>query len=152
MGMPETFIEPMKPLNDLGLPHGPEFRFVDVASILEPGSRGRGSYLIRGDEAFLKAHFPGNPIMPGVLMIEAIAQLAGVVAQSDQGIEPLQNLRLTSVRGIKILDSASPGEELEIEVEILARMGNLVQASGCVSVGTRKLAEGQVTLSGQLES
>ncbi|MFA6547132.1 MAG: beta-hydroxyacyl-ACP dehydratase, partial [Limisphaerales bacterium] len=65
------------------LPHGPEFRFVDRLTVLEPGVRGEGEYTVRGDEPFLRGHFPGDPMMPGVLLVEAAAQLAGIVAQSD---------------------------------------------------------------------
>jgi len=66
------------------LPHGPEFRFIDRLIELEPGKRGVGQYTVRGDEPFLRGHFPGEPMMPGVLLVEAAAQLAGVLAQSDR--------------------------------------------------------------------
>jgi len=63
------------------LPHGPEFRFVDRLTALEPGVHGAGEYTVRGDEPFLRGHFPGDPMMPGVLLVEAAAQLAGIVAR-----------------------------------------------------------------------
>ena len=64
--------------NGLGfLPHGPEFRFLDRVLSLTPGKEGTGEYRVRGDEPFLRGHFPGDPILPGVLLIEAAAQLAG---------------------------------------------------------------------------
>jgi len=62
------------------LPHGPEFRFLDRLTSLDPGRSGAGEYRVRGDEPFLRGHFPGQPIFPGVLLAEAAAQLAGVVA------------------------------------------------------------------------
>src|ERR1043166_6075088 len=70
------------------LPHGPEFRFLDKLTALVPGQSGAGEYTLRGDENFLRGHFPGAPLMPGVLLVEAAAQLAGVVAQSDPSIPP----------------------------------------------------------------
>jgi len=130
------------------LPHGPEFRFVDALTELDPGKSARGTYLLRGDEHFLKGHFPGQALMPAVLMVEAIAQVAGIAAQTDLVIPPMAELRLTAIRGIKIFGAAFPGETLEIEATLQGRMGNLVQATGKVSVEGRILAEGQVTLSG----
>ena len=78
---------------------------------------------MRGDEAFLSGHFPGNPLMPGVILIEALAQLGGVVAQSDPTLSPLADLKLTAVRTAKIMGSAVPGEILTIRAEVAGRMG-----------------------------
>lgn len=130
------------------LPHGPAFRFVDELTALDPGRSAEGRYRLRGDEAFLEGHFPGQPIMPGVLLCEAVAQLAGVAAQSDPEISPLKNMRLTAIRAAKILGTAEPGETLTIATTIAGRLGNLVQAEGSVSVGDRLILKSQVTLSG----
>ncbi len=130
------------------LPHGPEFRFVHELRELEPGKKGLAVYQLRGDEEFLRGHFPGLPILPGVLMIEAVAQLAGIVAQNDPAIPPLADLRLTAVRGAKILGTIAPGESLEIEAAITGRLGALIQAEGIVRSHGRELLRTQVTLSG----
>ena len=130
------------------LPHGPEFRFVDALISLDPGKSAVGTYLLRGDEAFLKGHFPGQPLMPAVLMVEAIAQVAGVAAQSDPVIPPLADLRLTAIRAVKVFGAAFPGDQLHVEAEVQGRMGNLLLAAGRVRVGDKLMAEGQVTLSG----
>lgn len=130
------------------LPHGPSFRFVDELIALEPGKSAQGVYTLRGDEAFLEGHFPGHPIMPGVLLCEAVAQLAGVAAQSDPDIPALTNMRLTAIRAAKILGTAEPGETLKITTTISGRLGALVQAEGSVSVNERVLLKTQVTLSG----
>ena len=121
---------------------------MDELSSLEPGQRGEGRSTVRGDEAFLSGHFPGNPLMPGVILIEALAQLGGVVAQSDPTLSPLADLKLTAVRGAKIMDSAVPGEILTIRAEVAGRMGGLVQVQGEVRAGDRVLLTAQVTLSG----
>lgn len=133
----------------VSLPHGPSFRFVDDLTDLSPGQTGSGQYLVRGDEAFLEGHFPGAPLMPGVLLIEALAQLGGVVAQSDPAIAPLQNLRLTAVQQAKILGSAVPGETLRLQVKVLGRATGLVMVEGEVTVGERVLLTSRITLSGQ---
>jgi len=131
------------------LPHGPEFRFLDRLLSLEPGKSGAGEYAVRGDEPFLRGHFPGRPMMPGVLLVEAAAQLAGVVAQSDQAIPPLPGLKLTAIRGAKILGSAKSGEIIRFEARLLGRMGNLVQAQATASINARTVLQVELTLAGE---
>lgn len=130
------------------LPHGPEFRFVDQLTALEPGKTGSGIYKIRGTENFLRGHFPGQPLFPGVLLVEAVAQLAGVVAQSDPQIPPLKNLKLTAIRAAKIFGTTAPGETINLHAELIARMENLIQAKGTASVGDKTLMQTEITLSG----
>jgi 3-hydroxymyristoyl/3-hydroxydecanoyl-(acyl carrier protein) dehydratase len=84
------------------LPHGPEFRFVDRLLSLTPGKEGVGEYRVRGDEYYLRGHLPGEPILPGVLLVEAGAQVAGMVAQEDPANPSLPRLKLTALRGVKI--------------------------------------------------
>ena len=134
------------------LPHGPEFRFVDRVLKLEPGKSGSGEYTVRGDEPFLRGHFPGHPIFPGVLLVEAAAQLAGTVAQSDPQIPPMMGVKLTAMRGIKILGTARPGEIIYLEAKILNRLGNLIQAQVTAAVNKQTVMQGELTLSGELES
>lgn len=130
------------------LPHGPEFRFVDRILNLEPGKSGAGEYTVRGDEPFLRGHFPGSPIFPGVLLVEAAAQLAGVIAQCDPAVPPLRGLKLTAMRAIKILGTARPGEVIHIEAQITGRLGNLIQAQTRVSANGETIMQGDLTLSG----
>jgi 3-hydroxyacyl-[acyl-carrier-protein] dehydratase len=131
------------------LPHGPEFRFVDRLINLDPGKNGSGEYTVRGDEPFLRGHFPGQPIFPGVLLVEAAAQLAGTVAQSDPQILPLAGLKLTAMRGIKILGTARPGEVIQLDAKILNRLGNLIQAQVIAKVNGQTVMQGELTLSGE---
>jgi 3-hydroxyacyl-[acyl-carrier-protein] dehydratase len=130
------------------LPHGPEFRFVDRLLSLDPGTHGVGEYAVRGDEPFLRGHFPGHPLFPGVLLVEAAAQLAGTVAQSDPKIKPLAELKLTAMRGIKILGTAKPGEVIRIEARITGRLAGLIQARVSASTNGQTVMEGELTLSG----
>jgi 3-hydroxyacyl-[acyl-carrier-protein] dehydratase len=131
------------------LPHGSEFRFVDQLLTLEPGKSGSGIYKVRGTEDFLRGHFPGQPLFPGVLLVEAVAQLAGVIAQSDPQIPPLKNLKLTAIRAAKIFGTAKPGEIVELRAEIVGRMENLVQAKGSASLGDKFLMQSEITLAGE---
>ena len=131
------------------LPHGPEFRFLDRVLSLTPGKEGTGEYLVRGDEPFLRGHFPGDPIFPGVLLIEAAAQLAGVVAQSDPGLAPLAGLKLTALRGVKILGAGRPGDVVRLDASVLARLGNLIQAQARGHVKDTLVLIAELTLSGK---
>lgn len=88
-------------------------------------------------------------MMPGVLLVEAIAQLGGVVAQNDPALPPLANVRLTAVRAAKIFAAAVPGDELVIHAAVDGRLGGLVQISGTVDGPHGRLAEAKVTLSGE---
>jgi 3-hydroxyacyl-[acyl-carrier-protein] dehydratase len=131
------------------LPHGPEFRFVDRLIQLEPGKKGSGEYTLRGTEPFLRGHFPGHPVMPGVLLIEAAAQLAGIVAQSDPGVAPLPGLKLTAIRAAKILGTARPGETVRLSATVTGRMARLVQVEATAGVEDRLLLKTELTLSGE---
>ena len=131
------------------LPHGPEFRFVDRLLSLDPGRMGVGEYLVRGDEPFLRGHFPGEPIFPGVLLVEAAAQLAGIVAQSDQQIPALSGLKLAGFRAVKITGSARPGEVIRLEARLTGRLANLVQATTAAWVQDQLVLRAELTLSGE---
>jgi 3-hydroxyacyl-[acyl-carrier-protein] dehydratase len=130
------------------LPHGPEFRFVDRVVSLQPGIEGSAEYTLPEDAPFLAGHFPGEPIMPGVLMLEAGAQFAGIVAQSDPERKAAERLRLTAIRSVKIFGAALPGETLRIRARVTGRMGELVQAAIEVGVDGKELLRGEVTLAG----
>ena len=131
------------------LPHGPEFRFLDRVVHLDAGRNGEAEYVVRADEVFLKGHFPGQPIFPGVLLVEAAAQLAGVIAQSDPERAPLRGLKLTAIRNAKILGTARPGETIRVRAEVTGRLGNLVQASVSAFVNGAQVLQADLVLSGE---
>jgi 3-hydroxyacyl-[acyl-carrier-protein] dehydratase len=87
-----------------------------------------------------------------VLLVEAAAQLAGVVAQSDPQILPMPGLKLTAIRGAKILGAARPGDVILVEARVTGRMGNLVQAQASASVNGQVLLQAELTLSGQVNT
>jgi 3-hydroxyacyl-[acyl-carrier-protein] dehydratase len=130
------------------LPHGPEFRFVDRMLSLTPGREGVGEYTLRGDEYFLRGHLPGEPIMPGVLMAEAAAQVAGMVAQEDPAHPRWPRLKLTALRAVKIFGAVRPGDTLRIEATITAVLGDMIQARVSASIEGTKVLSAEVTLSG----
>jgi 3-hydroxyacyl-[acyl-carrier-protein] dehydratase len=118
------------------LPHGPEFRFVDRMVSLTPGKTGVGEYRVR------------EPILPGVLLVEAGAQVAGMVAQEDPANPAWPRLKLTALRGVKIFGSARPGDTLRIEATITGHLGALIQAEVSAFVANTRVLSAELTLSG----
>ena len=68
------------------LPHRDPFLFITELLSVEPGQSATGSWQLTGEEAFFAGHFPGRPTLPGVLMVEALAQLGGVAVLADPGL------------------------------------------------------------------
>lgn len=131
------------------LPHGPEFRFVDRMVRLVPGKEGVGEYRIRGDEYYLRGHLPGEPILPGVLLVEAAAQVAGMVAQEDPANPRWPRLKLAGLRAVKILGSVHPGQTLRIEVSITGQLDSIIQAQATAFVEDTKVLSADIALSGK---
>jgi len=99
------------------LPHRPPFLFVDAVDALEPGESARARYRVKGDEPFLAGHFPGNPIFPGVIQLEALAQAGAIALLSDPryaGTLPL----FGGVEDVRFRRMVVPGDELVLDVTL----------------------------------
>jgi 3-hydroxyacyl-[acyl-carrier-protein] dehydratase len=99
------------------LPHRPPFRFVDAIDALEPGASVQGRYRVTGDEELLAGHFPGNPVFPGVLQLEALAQTGAIAVLADEryaGKLPL----FGGVEKVRFRRLVRPGDELVMTVEL----------------------------------
>lgn len=130
------------------LPHGPEFRFVDRMISLNSGVEGVGEYRVRGDEYYLRGHLPGEPILPGVLLVESAAQVAGIVAQEDPYNPRWPRLKLTALRGVKIFGSARPGQTLRIQAKVTGVLGDMIQAEVNAFIADAKVLSAELALSG----
>jgi len=99
------------------LPHREPFLLLDEVTELEPGARVVARKLVREDEWYLPGHFPGNPIMPGVLMVEAMAQCGAVAVLSEE--ENRGKLALfAGIDDVRFKRLVRPGDELELVCEL----------------------------------
>jgi 3-hydroxyacyl-[acyl-carrier-protein] dehydratase len=99
------------------LPHRPPFRFVDAIDALEPGASVQGRYRVKGTEELLAGHFPGNPVFPGVLQLEALAQTGAIAVLADDryaGKLPL----FGGVEKVRFRRLVRPGDELMMTVTL----------------------------------
>ncbi len=130
----------------LGLPHRPPFVFVRQLLRCEPGELAECSARFSRDDPMFAGHFPGNPLVPGVILTEALAQTAGIAAASGfpEGERPL--FLLSAIRGMKFFAAVRPEEEIVLRAEKLAQVGDLWQFKTVASVEGKAVAEGQLVL------
>ena len=121
------------------LPHREPMLLVDEAE-LRPDGAAYGRYTVRGDEYFLQGHFPGNPVVPGVIQCEMIAQTACVLfAEQMKGTQPLY----TGIDKVRFRSQVRPGDTLEIRVEVTRVKAPFYFTKGEASVGGKLCASGE---------
>lgn len=125
------------------LPHRYPFLFVDRITELEPGKRAVGIKNVTANEFFFPGHFPGYPVMPGVLIIEALAQVAAVAVltlEAYRGRLPL----FAGIDGARFKRPVLPGDTLRLEVEILKLRAAVGKARGQAWVGEELAVEAEL--------
>jgi len=125
------------------LPHRYPFLLVDRVLELEPGVRIKAYKNITFNENFFQGHFPGQPIMPGVLIMEALAQAGGLFVVDSLGIDASEKLFLfTGIEEAKFRRPVVPGDQLVLEAQVLRRKMNIWKMQGRATVDGKVAAEG----------
>ena len=125
------------------LPHRYPFLLVDRIIDLQPGKSITGIKNVTFNEPFFQGHFPGQPIMPGVLIIEAMAQVAGIAAFSS-GMEG-KAVYFMSIEKAKFRRPVVPGDQLRLEIKVLQQRGNVWKFSGAATVDGKLASEADFT-------
>ncbi|MDA8174613.1 MAG: 3-hydroxyacyl-ACP dehydratase FabZ [Nitrospiraceae bacterium] len=125
------------------LPHRPPFLLVDRIVELEPNVRAVGIKNTTMNEHFYTGHFPGNPIMPGVLIIEALAQTAGVLAFKS-GMQG-NAVYFMSIDKAKFRRPVIPGDQIRLEVKVVQQRGKVWKFSGQAMVDGKVASEAEFT-------
>jgi beta-hydroxyacyl-ACP dehydratase FabZ len=132
------------------IPHRPPFLWIDRVEELEPGVRCVAVKFVDPASPIFSGHFPAKPIFPGVLLIEAVAQTAGVMlgsaAPQDSQKSPGEVALLAAVNRFKFLKPVTPGQELRVETKKLTEAGQLAYIGGTVWVGGEMVANGELTV------
>jgi 3-hydroxyacyl-[acyl-carrier-protein] dehydratase len=127
------------------IPHRPPFLWIDRVEVLEPGVRCIAVKFVDPENPIFVGHFPGKPILPGVLIIEAVAQTAGVMLGSTES-QGVGLALLAAVNRFKFLKPVTPGQELRIETKKLTGIGQMSCIAGTVSVGGEIVASGELSV------
>jgi 3-hydroxyacyl-[acyl-carrier-protein] dehydratase len=143
---PATFTLPLEAADIMRiLPHRYPFLLVDRVVELEPGKRAVGVKMVTANEPQFTGHFPGRPIMPGVLMVEALAQTAGVAILTVEEYRGKLGL-FAGIDECRFRRMVVPGDQLVLKVEIEKLRGMFGRARGVASVDGEVAVEATLSI------
>ena len=125
------------------IPHREPFLFVDTCEIIVPGEHGKSFKLFAENEYFFKGHFPDNPIVPGVIIVEAMAQTAGIVVSYKLKDFNEKSVLFMSVNKAKFRKPILPNEQVVFEVKFLNSVRDVYKFEGICSKGDVKVSEAE---------
>jgi UDP-N-acetylglucosamine acyltransferase len=119
---------------------------IDAVGEYEPGTRLTAFKNLTINEDFFPGHFPGSPVMPAVLTIEALTQVAAVLILEQDDVSPTSHVSLRGVNNAKFRRQVLPGDRLMLEVSLLRRRSTLAKAEAIAYVGGQRVAEAELLL------
>ncbi|MCY3727529.1 MAG: 3-hydroxyacyl-ACP dehydratase FabZ [Nitrospira sp.] len=127
------------------LPHRYPFLLVDRVVEFDSGRRAVGLKNVTVNDPYFQGHFPGRPVFPGVLIVEALAQLGGVLAIRSSSVEGSPIVYLTGIDKAKFRKPVIPGDQIRLEVEVIKRRPPFWKMQGKAFVGNDLVCEAEST-------
>lgn len=140
--LPSSILNPLS-----SLPHAPPFVFVREVISCEAGRSVEARTSFDAEDPMFAGHFPKNPLVPGVILTEALAQAAGIAAASGYPEAARPMFLLSAIRTMKFFKAVRPEETIDLRAEKLGEVQNMVQFKVAASVNSVLVAEGQLVLS-----
>ena len=125
------------------IPHREPFLFIDKCNIISPGEHGISYKKFSNDEYFFKGHFPNNPIVPGVIIVEAMAQTAGIVVSYKLREYKDKSVLFMSVNKAKFRKPILPNDEVTFEVKFLNKVKDVYKFQGICFKDSTKVSESE---------